>query len=49
MNYDEEEVLSDSGFDPKESSDDESFLDDGQIDEKEDFRFDEEEPEVEGI
>jgi len=49
MNYDEEEVLGDSGFDPKENEDDESFLDDSPIDEKEDFRFDEEEPEIEGI
>ena len=48
MNYDEEEVLSDSEFDPKEDGD----LEDGSLDEpleeKDDFRFDEEE-EPEGI
>jgi len=47
MNYDEEEVLSDSGFSPNENDDN---LDDGLLDdlpeEKDDFRFDEEEPEV---
>lgn len=46
MNYDEEEVLSDSGFNPKEESglDDESL--DEPLEEKDDFRFNEEEPEV---
>jgi hypothetical protein len=47
MNYDEEEVLSDSEFNPH----DDGELDDGSLEEPldepaEDFRFDEEEPEA---
>ena len=46
MNYDEEEVLSDAGFSPSgdENLDEESL--DDPLEEKEDFRFDEEEPEA---
>ena len=50
MSYDEDEVLSDSGFNPNDDGDleDESF--DEPLDEPaDDFRFDEEEPETEGI
>jgi hypothetical protein len=46
MNYDEEEVLSDSTFGLNEDGnlDDESLEE--PLEEKEDFRFDEEEPEA---
>ncbi len=51
MNYDEEEVLSDSGFNPNS---DDGDLDDGSFDEPlnepaDEFKFDEEEPELESI
>jgi hypothetical protein len=51
MSYDDEEVLSDSGFNPNSDSDD---LDDDMFDEPleeeaDGFKFDEEEPEAESI
>jgi hypothetical protein len=46
MSYDDEEVLDDSGFNLNdgENLDDESF--DEPLEEKDDFKFDEEEPET---